>query len=133
MSSRCMNDVRLLSPRMRWLWEHFQEIVAGSGWQLRLISTWRSDAEQENLIREGSAAERCSWHLTGEAFDIAGSFKPVIGAPDRSGDIATGIVGMPLLLKTLGKEAVNQGYRWGGNFAKPDTNHFDDGVGRRSP
>src|SRR5262245_6512356 len=86
------------------------------GYTVQVTSGERTCEEQRRL----NPRLKCSYHLSGDAIDIAllpTSFNVIQNTPQARAYV----------LRFLGAQAENAGYRWGGNFREPDPVHFDDG------
>lgn len=122
-SSRNLSD---LHPTIRRRAEQFVEEAWEAGIPVRIVSTYRSLAEQERLYQQGrttpgpivtNAPPGGSWHNYGLAFDVA---LDVDGDPetnDPSWDADSEI------WEELGDLGRSLGLRWGGDFGDPG--HFE--------
>ncbi|MCC6596891.1 MAG: M15 family metallopeptidase [Rhodanobacteraceae bacterium] len=109
-----------LTPDTRALAEALLEQATAEGYTLRVVSTRRTCAEQNDLYAQGrtkpgaviTKARGCvSWHVLGRAFDVAITSPKHATAADwqRVGEIGRAL-----------------GLRWGGDFKGfPDMPHFE--------
>lgn len=87
------------------------------GWPLVLTSAYRTQAHQDELVRQGLTSTRNSRHTAGVAFDV--SF------PGLSRSEALQLPSW--VWQTIGRAGESLGLRWGGRFSEYDPFHFDAG------
>lgn len=113
--------------RMRELFDRLRVAAKGHGWDIVITSGKRSCADQYRIYA-GKEVLKCSYHLSGDAFDIgpgAALGTPLPGVPP---DVIAPPLAWDKLLIALGWVAKELGCRWGGDFTERDPIHFDDGV-----
>lgn len=79
--SRALND---LSPRMRPLADKFLAKLVEARISVMIVTTSRTEGEQEDAVKRGVSWTMNSKHLTGEAIDIAPYAIYDLHGPDKA-------------------------------------------------
>src|SRR5438876_6799574 len=104
----------MLSARMRSLLQSLEQVALPMGYHASLLSGERDCVKQKALN-----SVRCSYHLDGNAIDVALSPLPLYRLPSVLIEIIRRGGARPTIAeayRALGKQARDLGYRWGGDF-----------------